>query len=395
MEMSLEEVFEFIRNGASIKQFNGSGVPITRIETIATGNIDLDKVGYADIFDSKYESYYLKDGDILMSHINSLKHLGKVAIVENLEDNVIHGMNLLCLRPKKMVCPKFILNYFRTQQFNAEILRISKKSVNQASFNITDLKKIKINLPNLEIQNKIADTLDLSSALIEKRKDQIAEMDKLIQSVFYEMFGDPFLNQKSWKIRSIKEVIVKTQYGTSDKASEEMLEFPILRMNNISYSGNMSYSNMKYINLDDKDKEKYLVHKGELLFNRTNSKELVGKTGLFELDTPMAFAGYLIKIIPSIDINPKFMVTYMNTDYIKKVLFNMAKSIVGMANINAKELESIPIIVPPLKLQNKFASIVEEIESQKKVMEESLHEMENNFSALMQKAFRGDLFPEE
>ncbi|EGO8593329.1 hypothetical protein EH331_01465 [Enterococcus faecalis] len=120
MEMSLEEVFEFIRNGASIKQFNGSGVPITRIETIATGNIDLDKVGYADIFDSKYESYYLKDGDILMSHINSLKHLGKVAIVESLEDNVIHGMNLLCLRPKKW----FVQNFYSiTLELNSLMLR--------------------------------------------------------------------------------------------------------------------------------------------------------------------------------------------------------------------------------------------------------------------------------
>lgn len=293
---------------------------------------------------------------------------------------------------KKKILSTFLGQFLKGK---SKLLRDKATGATIPHIQKSELLGLELGLPTIDTQKKIANTLDLALELIEKRKEQIAEMDKLIQNVFYEMFGDPYLNKKSWKIRSIKEVTIKTQYGTSNKASEEKLEFPILRMNNISYSGNMSYSSMKYINLDDKDKEKYLVHKGELLFNRTNSKELVGKTGLFELDTPMAFAGYLIKIIPSIHINPKFMVTYMNTDYIKKVLFNMAKSIVGMANINAKELESIPIIVPPLELQDKFASIVEEIESQKKVMEESLHEMENNFNALMQKAFRGELFPEE
>ncbi|MGU9049703.1 restriction endonuclease subunit S, partial [Clostridium perfringens] len=142
----LEELCEFIRNGASIKQFeNAKGYPITRIETIADSYINLERVGYADIIDlSKYEDYLLNIGDILMSHINSEKHLGKTAIFENEDKKLIHGMNLLCIRPdKKLVSPKYLNYYFKSLAFKKQLPKITKKSVNQASFSVSDLKKLK------------------------------------------------------------------------------------------------------------------------------------------------------------------------------------------------------------------------------------------------------------
>ncbi|EGO8847141.1 restriction endonuclease subunit S [Enterococcus faecalis] len=390
MEMSLEEVFEFIRNGASIKQFNGSGVPITRIETIATGNIDLDKVGYADIFDSKYESYYLKDGDILMSHINSLKHLGKVAIVESLEDNVIHGMNLLCLRPKKMVCPKFLLNYFRTQQFNAEILRISKKSVNQASFNITDLKKIKINLPNLEIQNKIADTLDLSSDLIEKRKEQIAEMDKLIQSVYCQINKN-----ETFDTMKVSDVVEKISTGKS-YYSEEISTFKVLKTSAVSY-GYFDDSQYKNLPREYDPPESTFVKKGDVLVSRMNTEELVGASAYVWKDSDfLTLPDRLWKLHVMENVDPIYLWKTLQQSYFRDSIRRNASGTSGsMKNISQKQFMSLKINIPNILIQKKFASIVEEIEAQKKLMEESLHEMENNFSALMKKAFRGELFPEE
>ena len=178
------------------------------------------------------------------------------------------------------------------------------------------------------------------------------------------MFGDIKTNNKNWEIKKLGEV-VQTQYGTSKKATSVVGEFPILRMNNITYSGEMNYKDLKYIELSDSEKEKFLLKKGELLFNRTNSKELVGKTGLFNLDIPMAFAGYLIRIRPSNLIHSKFLLFFMNSEFMKKLLYNKAKNIVGMANINAKELEDFSIILPPIELQNKFAERIEKIEKLK------------------------------
>ncbi len=108
--VKLGDVFLLIRNGASIKQTEGaSGLPITRIETIASRVVDRNKMGYADVPDNGvYDDYILQDGDILMSHINSEKHLGKTAIYEkNDNEKIIHGMNLLVLRCGEKLIPKY------------------------------------------------------------------------------------------------------------------------------------------------------------------------------------------------------------------------------------------------------------------------------------------------
>ena len=221
-----------------------------------------------------------------------------------------------------------------------------------------------LDLPTIEVQNKIVGKLDTLKKILDMYRKKIDILSDFNKSLFTIMFGDIKTNNKNWEIKKLGEV-VQTQYGTSKKATSVVGEFPILRMNNITYSGEMNYKDLKYIELSDSEKEKFLLKKGELLFNRTNSKELVGKTGLFNLDIPMAFAGYLIKIRPSNLIHSKFLLFFMNSEFMKKLLYNKAKNIVGMANIKAKELEDFSIILPPIELQNKFAERIEKIEKLK------------------------------
>ena len=125
-QVSIGEVFEFVRNGASIKQEdNKSGYPITRIETIWNETIDDSRFGYADIFDNeliKHEKYLLEIGDILMTHINSPKHLGKSAMYNGLPEKLIHGMNLLCLRPDKKISDSKYLKHYLNSSYFKELL---------------------------------------------------------------------------------------------------------------------------------------------------------------------------------------------------------------------------------------------------------------------------------
>ena len=364
----LKDISEFIRNGVTIKQDISSkeGIPITRIETISKGTIDFNKLGYANIFKiEKYKEWLLKKGDILISHINSEKHLGKSAIYLDNNYDIIHGMNLLCIRAiDKKVFPEYLQLFFKTNQYKKQIKKITKKSVNQASFSVNDFKEILITVPDLNIQEKIIKKIKVLEKILENNKLKLVYLSELTKSLFTRMFGDIKTNDKNWEIKKLGEV-VQTQYGTSKKATSIVGEFPILRMNNITYSGEIDYKDLKYIELSDSEKEKFLLKKGELLFNRTNSKELVGKTGLFNLDIPMAFAGYLIRIKPSNLIHSKFLLFFMNSEFMKKLLYNKAKNIVGMANINAKELEDFSIILPPIELQNKFAERIEKIEKLK------------------------------
>jgi len=243
-----------------------------------------------------------------------------------------------------------------------------------------------LDLPTIEVQNKIVEKLDTFKKILDMYRKKIDILSDFNKSLFTTMFGDIKTNNKNWEIKKLGEV-VQTQYGTSKKATSVVGEFPILRMNNITYSGEMNYKDLKYIELSDSEKEKFLLKKGELLFNRTNSKELVGKTGLFNLDIPMAFAGYLIRIRPSNLIHSKFLLFFMNSEFMKKLLYNKAKNIVGMANINAKELEDFSIILPPIELQNKFAERIEKIEKLKFEIEKSIETAQNLYDSLISKYF--------
>jgi len=124
-----------------------------------------------------------------------------------------------------------------------------------------------------------------------------------------------------------------------------------------------------------------------MLFNRTNSKELVGKTASYRNEYPMAYAGYLVKLVPNERANSEFISAFLNSRYGKAVLRSMAKNIIGMANINAKELGEIKIYVPPLDLQNKFATNVNNIEEQKTIVRKLIEESQNLFNSLMSKYF--------
>lgn len=130
---------------------------------------------------------------------------------------------------------------------------------------------------------------------------------------------------------------------------------------------------------------------GDLVFNRTNSKVLVGKTAVYDGDEPVIIAGYLIRVRFDERTNPWFVWGHLNSKYGKNHLFSLCRNIVGMANINAKELQSIPILKPPIDLQYSFAAIVEKVEGVKLRYQRSLSDLEILYGALSQKAFKGEL----
>ena len=220
---NLGEVTKFIRNGKSIKQGSGGGLPITRIETIASQKIDLEKFGYAGISDeSQYSDWLLKAGDILLSHINSVAHLGKCALYKGNPKKLIHGMNLLNLRPQKSVIDfSYMLFYLRSSYFKNQLPSITNQSVNQSSFSATNLKKLKIPLPPLDIQKKIATVLDKADQLRQKRKKAIEKLDQLVQSVFLDMFGDPVINPKGWATKKLKNLSKLLSGGTPSRKNPE------------------------------------------------------------------------------------------------------------------------------------------------------------------------------
>ncbi len=247
-----------------------------------------------------------------------------------------------------------------------------------------------IPLPPLDEQRRIAAILDKADALRRKRQRALDLLDGLKQVVFYDLFGDPSLNPKGLRKGIIGDLLESTQYGTSSKAGS-VGTYPILRMGNIGPTGRISTDDLKYVTLEDTDISRYTLQKGDILFNRTNSVELVGKTAVFDLDETYAFAGYLVRARARSDVSPKYISGYLNSMHGKKILRGMAKSIVGMANINAREMQSIPMLIPSEAEQMRYQRRVEAIDHGIGEQGKSLVEIDALFASLQHRAFTGQL----
>ena len=187
---SIGECFSKVENGLTYDTNNTSGVPVTRIETISDKSINYDRVGYANI-DDKISKYEMQYGDVLFSHINSLKHIGKTAFYDAAQP-LYHGMNLLLLRAKKSQDSKFLYYTLNTHRFLHRCQVLANQAVNQASINTKELKGIKISVPQMQEQQKIA-------GLISLLDDRIATQIKIIE-----------------KLESLIRGIVETHYSQSE-----------------------------------------------------------------------------------------------------------------------------------------------------------------------------------
>ncbi len=253
------------------------------------------------------------------------------------------------------------------------------------------IKSLKIPLPSLAEQKRIAAILDKADAIHGKRQKAIKLADEFLRATFLDMFGDPATNPKNWQKCTIRDIVTEVKYGTSKKASVSVGRYPILRMNNITYNGYLNLTDMKYINLTKKEEPKYLIQKNDILFNRTNSRDLVGKTAVYDRIQPMAIAGYLIRVRTNAKSNPYYISAYLNSKHGKKTLKNMCKNIIGMANINAQELQDIEVLLPPIDLQNKFAEITMKVREKKKTLINAQESADTLLKALFQVTFRGEI----
>jgi len=259
------------------------------------------------------------------------------------------------------------------------------------SIRLDEIQKMRVLAPpDSAGRRRIAEVLDRAEALRAKRQSALAQLDTLAQATFLDLFGDPVSNPKGWPIRRIGDLLISASYGTSKKSGVDG-EFPVLRMNNITRTGEMDFSELKYMDLDASGWNAYLVRTGDVLFNRTNSAELVGKTAIFRESKPMAYAGYLVRLRVNTENDPEYLAGFLNTLYAKRMLRGMCRSIIGMANINAKEIQAMKVAQPPLALQRDFADRIAAMERLKTTHHASLAKLDTFCASLQYCAFRGEL----
>ncbi|MCS7144515.1 MAG: restriction endonuclease subunit S, partial [Archaeoglobaceae archaeon] len=241
----LNDILLLLRNGLTIEQNkDGIGHPVTRIETISEEKIEPSKVGYVTQIDEKaLHEYKLLEGDILFSHINSLEHIGKTAIYEGAPPFLLHGMNLLLLRPdRNRIHPKYLLYMLRLFKLRKIFWSMSKKAVNQASINQTELGRLHVFLPQLSEQKAIAEILSVVDLAIQKTDEVIAKTERLKKGLMQELltkgighkeFKDTEIGKipKDWEVVRLGEIaeIIMGQSPPSSTYNEDKNGLPFLQ----------------------------------------------------------------------------------------------------------------------------------------------------------------------
>jgi type I restriction enzyme, S subunit len=351
---SLNDVLSMNQSGTWGDEGTELNSPVLRSTNIQNYKLILEGVEHRKV--KNIEKFILENGDIIVSKSSGSQHLiGKCCVFRqpNNAKNYLFSNFTQRLRVSDKILSDFLYYYLISPQAKNALKKISETTSGLRNLNVKEYLKQKIPVPPISIQKRIIELLKTTEEIRDNRKLTHNLLDELLKSFFLKTFGDPFTNPMKWDMGNLSTVVNATQYGTSNILDKEK-GVPCLRMNNITDKGYMNVTKLKYLNVPEQI-QKYQLKKGDILFNRTNSRELVGKTSIFVLDEKFVFAGYLIRITTDLKkCNPYFLCVYMNLESIKKSIHSMAIGAINQANINAQKIQELEIYLPPIELQNEF-----------------------------------------
>jgi restriction endonuclease S subunit len=305
---------------------------------------------------------------------------------------------------KKIILPELFWFILKSDFFNQTLRAATAGSV-RMNLTYPLLETLKIPIPPLPVQQEIVNYLESYKNFIANTDLRIAEINKETNKRFLTDLGLPLpktaippkffasnwkefnrwsvsynqtilsmidLTKGRYPVVELGSILEMIQYGTSEKANTTGKGTPVLRMNNIK-DGYLDYSDIKYINLSEKTIQTLLIRDGDILFNRTNSKELVGKCAVFHDSENYVYASYIIRVrIKQNKAFPDFIAYCINSIIGRKQIDALSRQIIGQANINSQELLSLNIPLPPIDIQQK---IMEHIESNKQAISSKQQEM--------------------
>ena len=240
--------------------------------------------------------------------LSSRAPIGKTAIA---------GREMYCNQGfKNLICSSRVNNkylYFflscKTEYLNSLGRGATFKEISK-----TIVENIEIPLPGIPEQKRIATEFEHIQGLEQGFQKQVSFFDQLVKSQFVEMIGTYPANPMGWDTGTIRDIVADVRYGSSRPAVDGG-KYPYLRMNNITYGGELDLTDTKRIDVPENELDKCTVRRGDVLFNRTNSKELVGKTCVYNRDEMMVLAGFVIRVRVTKRILPEFLSAFLNTDF--------------------------------------------------------------------------------
>ena len=269
-----------------------------------------------------------------------------------------------------------------------------------------DTKKLRQKILDLAIRGKLVpqDPNDEPASVLLERikaeKERLIKEGKIKRSKKTAKTSDtphyPYLLPNGWKWCKLEDIVCELKYGTSEKSSS-VGKIAVLRMANLTNWGTIDYSDLVYSS-NDEDIKQYSLKKDDLLFNRTNSSEWVGKTAVYKEERPAIYAGYLIRVRPIL-ISSDYLNYVMNSSYYRNWCYNVKTDAVNQSNINAQKLSQLMIPVPPLKEQEriiieiaKWISLIDTIKNSKENLQVIIKQAKSKILGL---AIHGKLVPQD
>ncbi len=304
---------------------------------------------------------------------------------------------------KNVILPELFWFILKSDFFNKTLRAATAGSV-RMNLTYPLLETLKIPIPPLPVQKKIVDYLKSSKKFIADTDKHIAEINKETQERFFADLGLPLSKRivppkffaSNWKefnrwgvsynqtilsmidltkgkypVVELGSILEMVQYGTSEKANTTGKGTPVVRMNNIK-DGYLDFSDIKHINLPQKTTQILLLRDGDILFNRTNSKELVGKCAVFHDVKKYVYASYIIRVRVQPHMALPDFIAYCINSVGRNQIDALSRQIIGQANINSQELRSLLLPLPPLNIQHE---IMEHIENNKQATASKKHEV--------------------
>jgi type I restriction enzyme S subunit len=420
--VKLKDVLLVIRNGLITKQNKeGRGYPITRIETISDEKIDDSKVGYvSDISEEDKIEYRLIEGDILFSHINSLEHIGKTAIYDGRPEFLLHGMNLLLLRPdKSKINPLFLLYLLRFFRMKKIFWNISKKAVNQASINQTELGNLKIPIPPIQEQRIIAQILFTVDKAIQKTDEIIAKTERLKKGLMKELltgrirveekdgkivfrketeFKDTEIGKipKDWEVVKLSEITTKIKDIDHKMPKKEETGMPfvsikcMLKYPDLNFYLDFKDPDLEFISKEDYEyhAQRFNVERGDIIYSRFGS---IGNAKLVMTDQPFIASYSIVLIKPDrFKVDSIFLTCMLNSERVKKQAKGAVKGATNR-NLHLEDIKNFIIPLPQLSEQQKIAEIFSAIDKKLELERKRKEKLERIKKGLMDLLLTGKI----
>ena len=382
----LGEICDFER-GLTYSKNDESPIP-TENSVFRSNNVDLDSKQIV-LDDLKYlvPDFYIPDSKkvrpntilICMSN-GSMQHVGKVAHIEKKYGSAFGGFMGLLI-PKQECLSKYLFYFLNSSTYRHFLISIAN-GINITNLKFSDLRNLNLPVPPLPIQQRIVAELDCISSILEKKRQQLKELDNLAQAIFYDMFGDPVENEKGWEVKKLGE-IGELSRGVSKhrpRNAPELLggTMPLIQTGDVSNSGmyiteyNSTYSDIGV-------KQSRVWQKGTLCITIAAN---IGKCSILTFEA--CFPDSVVGFIPFEYACVEYM--YFVFGAIQKMLENNAMG-VAQKNINLGILNQLSLALPPLSLQQSFAAKIEAIEKQKERISQSIKEVQTLFDSRMEVYF--------